>query len=106
MCADKTKAPDLTEPSAEKTTTEKDNSPSINVVKEDEETQKTADPPSIEMLHKHIKEHFPTFNLTTLVVPEKKAVRFAKGVTPLQTPRSYYHERPPHSYSKGFTPNT
>ena len=106
MCAEKTKTPDLTEPSAEKAATEKNNNPSITVVKEDEGKTKTSDPPSIEMLHKHIKEHFPTFDLTTLVVPEERTVRFAKGVTPLQPPRSYYHGRPPHSYSKGFTPNT
>ena len=105
MSKENTKAPDLAEFPAD-TATEKNDNPSSKVVKEDEETRKNVDPPSMDMLKKHIKEHFPTFDLSTLEVAEKKEVRFVKGVTPLQTPRSYYQQRPPHSYSKNFTPNT
>ena len=59
--------------------------------------------PSIEDLRQHIANHFPTFDMTQLIVPEKK-ITFQKGVTPTKTPKSYYINRPPHSYSKGFKP--
>ena len=82
------------------------NPPNDDVQKNEDEKPKTKDPPSIEMLHAHIAKHFPTFDLSTLSVPEEKVVKWEKGVTPLRTPMSYYPKRPPHSYSKGFTPTT
>ena len=76
------------------------------IVKKKEKT-KSKNPPSMEVLRRHIADHFPTFYLATLLPPnppEKKGVTFAKGLTPLNTPKSYYHHHPPHSYAKGFTP--
>ena len=46
------------------------NPPNNDVKTNEEDKPKTKDPPSIEMLHEHIAKHFPTFDLSTLKVPE------------------------------------
>ena len=48
------------------------NPPNDDVQKNEDEKPKTKDPPSIEMLHAHIAKHFPTFDLSTLKIPEKR----------------------------------
>ena len=95
------------------TSAEKDEAKPSTLPDRDSPTEKISDirvtSPSMEDVKAHICANFPDFDVSALFdkkkeTKNKKKVSFAKGVTPSKTPTLYYHSNPPHSYSKGFTP--